>query len=103
MDIQEKYRALINIIYKKGKKFPKKHGNWIKLDLFKDYYLSLDSWNGCILFNKGNANYNEWTGFGHNGEDFSISCLGGDFGGFRKPDDENTLDWILFDVLKFNT
>lgn len=97
----DKYKLLRNYIFKNGKKFDKKHGNWIKLPLFKDYYLSMDSWNGRIDFQKGFGEYEYWLGFGNqfNKEDKFICCLGGDFGGFRTPDREETLDFINLEVL----
>lgn len=104
MSIYKKYKLLSDFIYKNGKKFEKKHGNWIKLPLFKDYYLSMDSWNGAIKFNRGIGRYEYWLGFGFNEEtkkfeDKEICHLGLDFGGFATPDREETLDFINLQVL----
>jgi hypothetical protein len=104
MTTKETYKLLVGNIYKYGKSFPKKHGNWIKLALFKDYYLSLDSWNGKVLFQRGEGYYNEWTGFGaeFGKEDKYICFLGGDFGEFIEPEREETLNWIVRDILKIS-
>ena len=100
-ELQDKYTTLVRYISRNGEKFPKKHGNWIKLNLFKDYYLSLDSWNSSIDFQRGLGKYNEWSGFGneYKKQDIRISHLGIDFGVF-KCYNERLLDWLLFDVIK---
>lgn len=109
MELRDKYNTLVCYILDNGQKFPKKHGNWVKLNLFKDYYLSLDTWNGYISFCKGRGEYNEWLGFGNLGFcesekrncDKRICFLGGFINNNvdPKPEREETLDWILFEVL----
>ena len=37
--------GLHNYIYKYGEKRDKKHGNWIKLHLFDNWFLQMDTWN----------------------------------------------------------
>ena len=103
------HKILLNYIHKHGNSFPKKHGNWIKLKLFKDYYLSLDSWNGYISFCKGKGEYDKWLGYGKLGfsepegrqpdSDKRICFLGGNMKDC-KPTREETLKWIVLDVLK---
>lgn len=96
-NLLNKYTTLVRYIKNNGKSYPKKHGNWYKLDLFKDYFLELDSWNGKTSFCKGSGEYNEWTGF--NGISIDKNCIGYDYGEWKiyHPD---TLDWLLFDVLE---
>lgn len=98
-DLRDRYNTLVCYILDNGKKFPKKHGNWVKLNLFKDYFLELDSWNGQISFCRGSGEYNEWLGF--NGKNIPGSCLGydADYSCFES-NHPLTLDWLLFDVLK---
>ncbi len=96
-ELLRKYHLLIRHILKNGKSYPKKHGNWYKLDLFKDYFLELDSWNNKICFCRREGKYNEWTGF--NGKSVTERSLAIDFGGFECYHPE-TVDWLVRDVLK---
>lgn len=64
MDVEtERFYILRNIISTFGEIKSKKHGNWIKLNLFNDYFLELDTWNSSILLKQGNGKYKYWTGF----------------------------------------
>ena len=72
-----KYKELVNLIHKYGEKYPKKHGNWIKLHYIKDYYFCMDSWNERISLYK-NPIIEYW-----NIEGELICTLGIDFGGFK--------------------
>lgn len=42
---------------------PKKHGNWICLELDDETFFSLDTWNGAIHYKSGKPQYNYWLGF----------------------------------------
>lgn len=39
---------LTDLIKKYGERHPKKHGEWYRINVFDDYYLILDTWNGEI-------------------------------------------------------
>ena len=44
---------LMKIIRARGEIFPKKHGAWLRLYVYADNYLLLDTWNGEIYHHKG--------------------------------------------------
>lgn len=66
--IKETYYNLVNIIKSQGEPRPKRHGEYVKLHIFDDYFLDLDTWNKSISVYRG---------------DNRIDNLGIDFGGFR--------------------
>ena len=49
------HEVLYHLIKKHGEKFPKKHGNWIRLNLNGDWFLEMDSWNGYVTLKQGNG------------------------------------------------
>jgi len=63
VDVLESIAALIQFY---GEKMPKKHGNWICLDLGGQFF-QMDSWNGAIYFMTGKPVYEYWTGFSGDG------------------------------------
>jgi hypothetical protein len=75
----EIYTKIANEIFDNGERYPKKHGNWMRLKLDNDEYLCMDTWNRAIHLVKNAVYDNQWTGF--TGED--VAYLGLDFGGFH--------------------
>jgi len=62
------YYHLVKKIKQKGEYRPKRHGEYLILNLFEGYYLELDTWNnGICVYKDGKYKYS----------------LGIDFGGFR--------------------
>lgn len=54
MSQAEQYHSeLVSLIHELGEKFPKKHGNWIKLNLDNNCFLQMDSWNKQIHLKQG--------------------------------------------------
>lgn len=51
--MKESANPLRVLIMNRGEKFPKKHGDWYRLNVWGDYYLVLDTWNGAIDVHKG--------------------------------------------------
>lgn len=88
MDDKQKYFYLIrDLIYKYGEWFPKKHGNWIKLEFTNDLFFQMDSWNNAICLIQGKGQYNFYTGF--SGEQKAYLGLG--FGGLEIKYDADML------------
>lgn len=75
---EREYKKLSSIMRKHAVRFPKKHGNWLRLYLGGRDVLFMDTWNGAITAATGDCEYCYWTGF--------VRCtkrfLAGDFGGF---------------------
>ena len=69
---------IITDIIKYGQMLPKKYGNWCKLQLNQQRFLSLDTWNYSILICHGSGKYNHYTGFSKT----NLESVGGDFGGY---------------------
>lgn len=62
--LEEAHAKLVSLIIKKGETFRKKHGNWIRIKLYDDLWLTLDTWNKAILLVKGKCTYdNMCSGF----------------------------------------
>jgi hypothetical protein len=68
MSHKETYYELINLIRSKGTKSPKKHGEYIRVPVYDNYSLQLDTWNNSIYVIENNK---------------LIDNLGIDFGGFK--------------------
>ena len=62
-----RYYKLVNIIKKHGTPRPKRHGEYIKLKMFGEWYLELDTYNNSIyVYNADTYNYSlgsNWGGF----------------------------------------
>ena len=77
---RERHLYLYRLIMDHGQHLPKRHGNWVRLDLNGDFFLQLDSWNKAINLKRGAmAEFNEWTGW----KARTISYLGLDWGGYE--------------------
>ena len=68
MDNKETYYELVRRIKQQGQARPKRHGQYIKLPIYDNYYLELDTWNSSVYV--------------YDGEKYKGS-LGIDFGGFQ--------------------
>ncbi len=68
MSNKETYYELINLIYSKGNRRDKRHGEYIRVPVYDDYTLELDTWNKSISVYKDNK---------------AIDYLGIDWGGFK--------------------
>lgn len=90
MDKHDKYKKLVSLIYKFGEKYPKRHGEWIRLQYINDYYFCMDSWNNSISL-VHNAIYENEAGFSGKEEKY----LGIDWGGFELSINEELLDFYL--------
>lgn len=78
---EELHRILASELYKKGERFPKKHGEWIRMKTFDNLWLVMDSWNKAIHVCKGEPVYdNMYTGFKKN----KVEYVGMDFGGYSR-------------------
>ena len=51
------YENCIDRIMKHGERFPKKHGEWYRIKVFGDYWITLDTWNWAIRVHKGKCDY----------------------------------------------
>jgi hypothetical protein len=88
--IEENYYELIrDLIYKYGKRFKKKHGEWIKLQYTNDSFFEMDSWNRRIILKQGNGDYEYWMGF--RGE--VKECIGIDYGGQKVNTNSELLEF----------
>lgn len=67
-DNKELYYSLVHEIKQRGIKRDKRHGNYIKVNVYDDYYLDLDTWSKAIVVYQN---------------DKEIDYLGIDFGGFK--------------------
>ena len=65
---KEIYYTLVDRVRKQGESRPKRHGEYIKLSVYDNYYLELDTWNSSIYVYDGES---------------CKGSLGIDFGGFR--------------------
>ena len=83
---ENNHYTLVRMIHDHGEKFPKRHGNWIKLQLNGSWFLEMDSWNKQIYLkqglgdpkNKDLNHFNDACGF----EGKNWLSLGCNFGGF---------------------
>lgn len=60
--------SIASLIRSSGEPMPKKHGNWIVLQV-GDHFFSMDSWNGAIEYKSGEPKYEYWTGFSGDGKE----------------------------------
>jgi hypothetical protein len=94
---QQKYFYLIrDLILKYGERFPKKHGEWIKLQFTNDLFFEMDSWDSAIWLTKGITECDYWNGF--NGE--AQAYLGLDFGGLEIKYDADMLKFWYKNLLE---
>jgi hypothetical protein len=78
---RERYRFLSGLIWDHGLRMPKRHGNWVRLDLNGDFFLQLDSWSRAIDLMRGDKEqFNEFIGWKASRH---IYHLGIDFGGYE--------------------
>lgn len=62
---KELYYTLVNKIEKKGEYRSKRHGYYVKINVYDDYYLELDTWNKSIfVFKNNNFKYSLGIDFG---------------------------------------
>jgi hypothetical protein len=84
--LENYHDILTHLIYKHGKKFEKKHGYWIKLDLEDNKFIEMDSHNQAITLKMGSGEpYDKWMGFP--GE--KLIYFGINFGGYEGKADKN--------------
>lgn len=88
---RDAYNRLALLIMNTGEVFQKNHGVWVRLKLYDDLWLMMDTWNKSIKVVKGQCDYdNMYTGF----KDYEkIDYLGIDFGGFECHVDANRLNY----------
>ena len=74
------HRSLVMKLLKKGEKFYKRHGNWIRYNMYDDIWLIMDSWNEKIELVKGIPLHD---GYFFDKKTYKrISFLSGNFGEF---------------------
>ena len=76
MTIETIHRNLASRILKNGISFPKKHGEWVCLRFDDNTFLSLDTHNLSIKLQRGNGEYEYWTGFKGNIIKYFGCCWG---------------------------
>lgn len=85
------YNRLALLIMNAGEVFQKKHGSWMRLKLYGNLWLTLDTWNKSIKVVEGQCDYdNMYTGFKNYEKKY---YLGIDFGGFEVNVDANRLNY----------
>ena len=87
------HKELSGILFERGEKFPKKHGNWIRFSFDGNSHFIMDSWNKKVTVVYGDCNYdNQFTGF----TDYKVVAnLGGNFGRFHREASEQIINaWI---------
>lgn len=88
---KDAYNRLVRLIQDNGETYIKKHGNWCKLKLCNELWLTLDTWNRSIHVVSGECRYdNMWTGFADYQEE---AYLGLDFGSFECHTTEHMLKY----------
>jgi hypothetical protein len=90
---RERYRFLSGLIWDHGLRRPKRHGNWVRLDLNDDFFLQLDSWSQAMDLMRGDKEqFSEvigWKASRH------IYHLGIDFGGYEPQVSAAILEEII--------
>ena len=85
---KEYHDKIVDLIFKYGIKYPKKHGNYIKLPFYKDSFFEMDSWNKSIHLKVGSGEQErseglyDWYYHELKGED--LFWLGSNWGRFEK-------------------
>lgn len=90
------YKQLRSFMFLFGEKFKKKHGDWIRLHIYNDLWLIMDSWNGAIKAVHEEPIYdNMFTGF----KGYKLfEYLGGEFGGFSTDVSAQRYDFYYLHV-----
>jgi hypothetical protein len=99
--IQEKYKNFASMIYEHGERFPKKHGEWVRIQYTNEYYFVIDSWNSCISMVKNPKYKDIYNGF--TGTLVKIqdqSTFGINFGGCEVNITEDLLDFYIENLKK---
>ena len=101
IEIESIHEKFVSILFERGERFPKKHGEWIYKKLYDSLFIEMDSWNKHIKIKRGSGEYSYWVGFTGERVDF----CGGNFGGFTQPDiDVSMLKyWLANASVNFGT
>lgn len=93
---KQTHKRLASLLFNKGERFRKRHGNWIRLHLKGDYYLQMDSWNKAVEIKKGSAKPNHPNSSDVGGfKGKSLHYFGMDFGGYEVPKSQHMgIFWI---------
>ena len=94
-ELHKLHDKLVHLIFKYGKRFDKKHGNWIKLELDGKKFLQLDTWNSNPQLKMGSGEYEYYTGFAPKA---ALINFGIDFGGFQTYADGNQYRETIKDI-----
>lgn len=79
---KQRYYKLVKLIRNNGKSFRKRHGEWIRVKIYNNTWLVLDTWNSCITVHKGACEDRTSHGYTWGFEDRTDN-IGMHFGGFR--------------------
>ncbi len=86
---KKSYDEIVSLIYKHGKAYPKKHGNWYLMPYTNSSWVQMDSWNKSVTVFEGatpsDSEVMYWSGFARGSK--NKRNLGIDFGGFECVDD----------------
>ena len=91
-NLKERYNHLVKLIRDNGTYFPKRHGNYVLLNYFDNYYFELDTWNSSISITSSD-NIDDF-GIKSNGYK-TLKCIGIDWGGFELYVSEKILDFYI--------
>ena len=94
-ELHKLHNRLVDLIFKYGEQFDKKHGTWIKLEVGENKFLELDTWNSNPQLKMGNGEYEYWTGFSPRE---ALVNFGIDFGGFQTYASKNQYEETIKDI-----
>ena len=97
---KQAHKRLASLLFEKGERFRKRHGNWIRLRLKGDYFLQMDSWNEAVRIKKGSGepNHPNTSDVGaFKGK--SLHYFGMDFGGHEVPKSQHMGRFWIYTAL----
>lgn len=99
------HKELIKNIKRYGQVLPKKHGQWVRLQLIGEYSLRLDTYNGSITIQYITGEYNYHIGFSSK-YNIHVGSMWGDFTTNFTLDQyfrlRSTVDKIIFKKTKWS-